>query len=295
MKTIIDQYKIELQVLRNASHHTVKNYLNDLNQFEAFLKEQHIHHFAEVTYFHIRMFLTKLNELQYAKKTISRKLSSLRSFFVFLEKNDFVEQNPFQFVKGPKGETKLPSFLYVDEMKKLLNSVDTNQNMGIRDAAILELLYASGMRVSECANLNIRDIDFTAGLALVFGKGAKERYVPIGEYAIASLECYLKHARSKIVKNVEEVALFLNLRGTRLSDRSIRRIIDKYITKSAMQKKVSPHTFRHSFATHLLEAGADLRTVQELLGHANLSTTQIYTHVTRDHLQSIYNKSHPRA
>ena len=199
-------------------------------------------------------------------------------------------------VRAPKGDKRLPHFLYAHEIDEWFASIDVSTPLGMRDAAVLETLYASGMRVAECAGLNVDSVDLKNGFALVLGKGDKERYVPLGDHAVRALTRYLEQGRPQLLREQKHTdALFLNHLGGPLSDRSIRRIVEKTIHRLSEQKKASPHTLRHSFATHLLEAGADLRTVQELLGHANTSTTQIYTHVTRDHLRMIYNQAHPRS
>jgi integrase/recombinase XerC len=247
------------------------------------------------SYLNIRTYLAKLNEKEYAKRSVSRKLSALRSFYLYLVREGKLEISPFVYVRTPKQDKKLPQFMYVEQMELLLNAPDLSTSLGIRDRAIMETLYASGMRVSELVGLNDKSLDLDHGMALAFGKGSKERYVLLGAPSVAAIRKYMLESRSLLSQKAEEDALFLNYTGNRLSDRSVRRIIDKYIDQLATINHVSPHTFRHSFATHMLEAGADLRTVQELLGHVNLSTTQIYTHVTKDHLQSIYNKAHPRA
>jgi integrase/recombinase XerC len=234
---------------------------------------------------------------EYSRKTIARKLSGLRSFYRYLLREKMVENNPVKAVTTPKLPKALPKVLYQEEMLALLNQPDLNSPLGMRDRAILELLYASGMRVSELVGLTVDSLDLTVGVALVFGKGAKERYVPIGKSAISSLTQYLLEVRPKLLsKNQDEHnLLFLNARGGPLTDRSVRRIVDKYVNAAAISLKASPHTFRHSFATHLLDGGADLRSVQELLGHVNISTTQIYTHVSKERLRETYYNSHPRA
>lgn len=295
-----NEYIIEfegyLQIEKNASNHTISNYLKDIDDFISFLNSKNVSTFKDVNYIDVRGYLALLNVKKYSRKTISRKLSSLRSFYRFLVRENYLEINPFQMVSTPKLEKKLPSFLYPDEINQLLNAPNLNKPLGIRDRAIMEVLYASGMRVSELVALNIDSIDLIGGNALVFGKGSKERYVPLGKYSIEALTNYLEiRDRFKLKNETDEKALFLNKYGGRLTDRSIRRIIDKYINYIANSKKVSPHTLRHTFATHLLNAGADLRSVQELLGHVNISTTQIYTHVTKERLQDIYRSTHPRA
>ncbi len=251
----------------------------------------------EVTYLHLREYLTYLMRQEYSRKTIARKLSGLRSFYRFLLREKVVEKNPVKEISTPKMPKLLPKYLYQEEMSVLLKQPDVTTPLGIRDRAILEMLYASGTRVSELVGLTVESLDLDIGVALVFGKGSKERYVPIGKEAISSLQHYLQEARPKLImkSNKEHPTLFLNARGGPLTDRSVRRVIDKYLSSASVSLKASPHTFRHSFATHLLDGGADLRAVQELLGHRNISTTQIYTHVSKERLRETYNQSHPRA
>jgi integrase/recombinase XerC len=284
-----------LRVEKNVSDHTLNNYSRDLEQFNAFLKQQRITDLAAVSYLHVRTFLAELNAKEYAKKSVARKLSALRSFYRYLLREEFLSTSPFDYIKTPKQEKKLPKFMYPEEIMLLLQAPDQLTPIGMRDSALIESLYASGMRVSELVGLDMDSVDLHNGVALVLGKGNKERYVPLGEHAVQKLSIYLSKGRQQLASRGDERALFLNHRGGRLTDRSVRRVIDKYIRELSDVQKISPHTIRHTFATHMLEAGADLRTVQELLGHANLSTTQIYTHVTRDHMQSIYNRAHPRA
>lgn len=284
-----------LRAEKNASDHTIANYGKDLHHFNTYMQNNDVERFADVTYLDIRHYLAHLYSEELARRTVARKVSALRSFYLYLLRQQFVSSNPFTTVRTPKQATRLPNFLYVEEMESLLNIPDRSTTLGLRDAAIIETLYASGMRVSELTMLNTDAIDVDHGIALVMGKGARERYVPLGEHAVAALQQYMTQSRSQLLKCETEQALFLNYKGTRLTDRSVRRIIDQAMHQMAEQREISPHTFRHSFATHLLEAGADLRTVQELLGHQHISSTQIYTHMTRDHLQSVYNQAHPRA
>lgn len=291
----LDQFLRYLQAEHNASDHTIHHYSRDIRQFLDFMEQQGIRDYADVSYIHVRSYLAELHVREYARRSIARKLSALRSFYLYMLREGMIASNPFAQVQTPKLDKKLPKFLYPEEIEALLTTPDTTTPEGLRDRAVMETLYASGMRISELVGLNTDSIDYANGVALVFGKGAKERYVPLGEYALKSLRDYLERGRPHLVSDISERALFLNTRGGRLSDRSIRRFIDKYVLQTAELRKTSPHVLRHTFATHMLEAGADLRTVQEFLGHANISTTQIYTHVTRDHLQSVYNRAHPRA
>lgn len=291
----IIEYKGYLQIERNVSIHTLRSYLKDIEDFQNFIMSDGIENIEDIAYLNVRKYLALLSSKNYSRKTISRKLSSMRTFYRYLIRENYIEINPFQMVSTPKIEKKLPIFLYINEMNELLNAPDVKSPLGNRDRAIMEVLYASGMRVSELVSLNIDSIDFLTETALVFGKGSKERYVSLGQYSIDALNNYIDYARMSLNPNSLNNALFLNRYGERLSDRSIRRMINKYVEIIALTKNISPHTFRHTFATHLLNSGADLRAVQELLGHVNISTTQIYTHVTKEKLQSIYNNYHPRA
>lgn len=295
MEKLKDQFLDYLLVEKNASPHTISNYMKDIDQFVAFLNGEKIDSFHAVTYLMVRSYLAELQKNEYAKRSVTRKLSALRSLYVYLLREEHIQASPFHSIRTPKLDKKLPKFMYLEEMEELLRLPDVTSVLGQRDLAILESLYASGMRVSELVGLNLSSIEIELGVALVFGKGAKERYVPLGDHAIVALKRYIQDGRSQVCSDLTVQALFLNARGGRLTDRSVRRIVDKYVAQLSRSMSISPHTLRHSFATHMLEAGADLRTVQELLGHVNLSTTQIYTHITKDHLQTIYNRAHPRA
>lgn len=293
----LKQFIQYLQIEKRASVHTIKNYKQDILRFDDFLNVRKLASFRLVKYTHIREYLTHLYKRGYSRKSIARIISSLRSFYNFLVREEVIDHNPFQMVSVPKSEQRLPTFFYEEELTVLFQSIVTDNPLGKRNLAILELLYATGIRVSECVNLNIVDYDEDIGTVFVKGKGNKERYVPVGSYAMDALAEYIKHGRPMLQKNdhSEEQALFLNYRGGRLSDRSIRRILNKLVQDAAMSARISPHVLRHTFATHMLNEGADLRTVQELLGHSQLSTTQIYTHVTKDRLREVYRNSHPRA
>ncbi len=291
----VDGYLRYMSVEKSSSSLTLQNYANDIQQFADYLRQQQIDDFAAVSYLTVRSYLASLMANDYAKRSVSRKISALRSFYLYLVREGYIETSPFLYIKTPKLDKRLPKFMYLEEVEQLLKAPDVTDPLGMRDQAIFETLYASGIRVSELTGLNLRSVDIHNGIALVMGKGTKERYVPLGEMSLRSLKRYIEEGRSKLCKDVSEQALFVNYTGTRLTDRSVRRIVDKYIQTMAGARSISPHTLRHTFATHMLEAGADLRIVQELLGHVNVSTTQIYTHVTRDQLQSVYNRAHPRA
>lgn len=293
----LNQYIQYLQVEKRASVHTVKNYKQDISRFENFLKMNNFPSYNKIRYSHIRQYLTYLYKRKYSRKTVARIISSLRSFYNFLVREEEIEQNPFNMLTIPKSESRLPTFFYKEELKQLFEAVDTSTPLGKRNLAILELLYATGIRVSECVGLNITDFDEEIGTIFVKGKGNKERYVPVGSYAMDALMRYIQNGRPLLLKENEneEQALFLNYRGSRLSDRSVRRILTKLVEDASIAARISPHVLRHTFATHMLNEGADLRTVQELLGHSQLSTTQIYTHVTKDRLREVYRASHPRA
>ncbi len=295
LETRLDNFLRYLQAEKHASHHTIQDYKRDIRQFIDYMEQQGIADYAEVTYIHVRSYLAELHVREYARRSIARKLSALRSFYLYMLREGVVSINPFAQVHTPKLDKKLPRFMYPEEIKALLAAPNLATAVGLRDRAVMETLYASGMRVGELVGMDLDSVDFANGVALVFGKGSKERYVPLGEYAMHSIKMYIERGRPQLVTAQSGQALFLNSRGGRLSDRSIRRFIDKYMQQTSQSQKISPHVLRHTFATHMLEAGADLRTVQELLGHSNISTTQIYTHVTRDHLQSVYNRAHPRA
>lgn len=293
----IKKFMEYLQIEKRASIYTLSNYQRDIEDFEQF-SEQHLKKsIAAVSYVDIRIFLTSLHNKSYARKTVARKISSLRSFWSFLVREGYLETNPFQMVTTPKLEKKLPSFFYENEMQSIFDSIKVETSLGKRNLALVEVLYGAGIRVSECVGLNIEDYDKDLGTVLVHGKGRKERYVPVGSYAIEAMDVYLSETRPKLIAkgNYSTEAIFLSYRGWKLEDRSIRKILKKLVDDAAINSRMSPHVLRHSFATHLLNEGADLRTVQELLGHSELSSTQVYTHVTKDRLREVYRSSHPRA
>ncbi|MFO7151706.1 MAG: tyrosine recombinase XerC [Bacillota bacterium] len=293
----IDSFLNYIRAAKNQSENTLKAYANDLGQFIEYLEQNKMcetKSLKDVTHLDIRGFLAYLKGKGVAKKSIARKLSALRTFFRYLTVEGIVSEDPTKMVQGMKLPKKLPLFLYPSEIEALL-SAPKNDVLGIRDKAIMELLYATGVRVSELVSIKLKDVNMGANFIIVYGKGSRERMVFFGSKAEESLEQYLKKSRPYLAKNVSCEYLFLNKNGTQLTDRSVRRIIDKYVKEVALNKNVSPHTLRHTFATHMLNNGADLKTVQELLGHVSLSTTQLYTHVTKDRLKEIYDNFFPRA
>jgi len=284
MNRYVDKFLSYLEIEKNYSAHTIINYKVDLVEFFAFIGDTPI---KQISYLHLRKFLAQLRTKNH--RTVARKLSSIRSIFKFLFREGLIKDNPAGLLVTPRLDKILPKFLSEKEITQLVEAPKPDKLSGKRDRAILEALYSTGIRVSELVSLNIDSIDTISNIVKVLGKGKKERIVPIGDKAIIAIRNYLDSRKSN------NKALFLNKNGTRLTDRSVRNILDKYIRQTSILMHVSPHVMRHSFATHLLNRGADLRAVQELLGHANLSTTQIYTHVTTERLKTIYDRAHPRA
>ena len=301
LESQVDGFLRELMATRGASEHTLRAYGGDLSEWLAFAEGSGIHSAAQVTPRVLRSYLMELDERGLARGSIQRKLSAVRSFFKHLLKKGVIAVHPAVGLRQAKSARKLPHSLERGEVEALLACHDTSTQAGLRDLALFEVLYSAGTRAAETVGLNFEDIDFERGVARVRGKGRKERLAPLGSYALKALQAYLEHparqaagkanARAKTPRG----AVFLNLRGGRLSTRSLGRIVEGAVQRSGLRRRATPHTLRHSFATHLLDAGADLRAVQELLGHANLVTTQIYTHVSIERLRSIYEKAHPRA
>ncbi|AND39381.1 MULTISPECIES: tyrosine recombinase XerC [Cytobacillus] len=285
-----------LQIEKNYSQYTIEHYQHDISEFFMFMAEQAIADLTKVAYQDVRIYLTELYDKKMSRKSVARKISSLRSFFKFLLREEKVAENPFALVSIPKAQKKLPEFFYEAEMMQLFNACEASTPLGQRNKALLELLYATGIRVSECSQIRLKDLDMYLSTVLVRGKGSKERYVPFGSFAQDALDTYINHGRKKLLANgnVQE-NLFLNARGGPLTARGIRTILDRIIEKSSLTGKIHPHMLRHTFATHLMANGADMRTVQELLGHAFLSSTQVYTHVTNEYLKKTYMAHHPRA
>lgn len=280
---------------RGYSENTIINYRDDINDFILFLKKENINNFEQVTYQVVRFYLMDLYNKKFSRNSVSRKLSSLRSFYKYLHNENKVNMNPFSLVTSPKKEKKLPKFLYSEDIEKIFEVPNINTDLGQRDALILELLYDTGIRVSELINISLRDINFEEKNIRILGKGNKERIVLFGAYAMDVLTLYIDNGRKNLLKEKNNDYLILNAKGDNITSRGVRLILDKIIKKACLSTHISPHTLRHTFATHLLENGADLLTVKELLGHSSLSSTGIYTHVTNERLRNVYLHSHPRA
>ncbi|GAE91640.1 site-specific tyrosine recombinase [Gracilibacillus boraciitolerans JCM 21714] len=291
------KYLEYLQIEKNASKSTIEAYEKDLAHFFRFLTSENLESLSLVNYAIIRTYLTTLYEQGLVKRSISRHISTLRSFFKFLIREKIVLENPLVHLQLPRTPYKIPEFLYQEEINKLFDAIDRSSKLGKRNLALLEVLYGTGIRVSECVHITMDKIDFELQTILVLGKGNKERYVPFGDYAEKALVHYINESRSLLIteKSQPQNFLFLNARGNPLTARGVRLIINKQVEEAALTFQIHPHKLRHSFATHLLDNGADLRAVQELLGHTNLSSTQIYTHVSKDRLKKVYHTAHPRA
>jgi integrase/recombinase XerC len=290
------QFLRYLDVERNASDLTIKSYREDLIDMADFITDQGrtTRLPRDIAPNDLRSYVTALHEAGYAKSSISRKLASLRSFFKFAQRQQMVDNNPAKPLRNPRGTRKLPHFLTNEEILSLLNAPNKESEMGRRDLAILEVTYSAGLRVSELVGMNDRDIDFTDGTIRIRGKGRKERIGQLGSHAKKALLEYFQ-MRRPAPNGTKEPATFRNKFGGRLTSRSVARMLEKYIKERGLDTRTSPHTLRHSFATHLLNGGADIRSVQELLGHKSLVTTQIYTHVSTANIKAAYDKAHPRA
>ena len=299
----IQEFLKHLQYERNLSQHTLRNYSSDLFQFRDYLQRiegREDFPLEEIDRLTVREWMAFLHSENRKKTSIARKLASLRTFFQFLLREGKLEVNPAKLVNTPKIERKLPNHLSIEDAVRLIETPDINTELGRRDRAILEFLYATGIRVGELVTINLTDIDFREKMVRVMGKRKKERIVPFHEHALRAMMLYLTEARPSFLNQCPPVerdqrAVFLHRRGGRITTRSVGRMIEKYIKLCADIHKISPHSLRHSFATHLLDSGADLRDIQELLGHARLSTTQIYTHVSMEKLIEVYDRAHPKA
>ena len=296
MATLVDDFLRHLEIARAVSPHTLRAYAQDLKAFHGYLDPLGIAP-EKATHLHIRGFLG-VQSVTLAPASRARRLAGLKAFFKFLTRRKVIEANPARRVKTPKLPQRLPRAVPVDEAFALMDAPDDEKVLGLRDIAMLEVLYGGGLRVSELCGLDLQDLDLRSRTARVLGKGNKERICPLHEGAIAAVAAWLERRGELLVKPAKKQdpkALFLNFRGGRLTTRSVERHLDKYVTQLGLNRKMSPHSLRHSFATHLLAGGADIRSIQELLGHASLSTTQRYTAVSFEQLQSVYDKSHPRA
>lgn len=296
-KQWLDRFSEYLLVERQYSDLTESAYQKDIQDFFDFLDKTGESDPFQITYHDVRVYLSYLYDEKYSRATVSRKISSLRSFYQFLLTHEQLSENPFSYVQIKKYTNKLPRFFYEKEMAVLFDSVKGDNPLDKRNEALLELLYGTGMRVSECTNLTLKQLDFTTGVLLVLGKGNKERYIPFGSFAQDALEEYLYTARKDIMAKYhkEHEYVFINHYGDPITPTGVEYVLKKVLKKSSLTADIHPHMLRHTFATHLLNNGADMRTVQELLGHASLSSTQIYTHVTTENLQKNYRNFHPRA
>ncbi len=294
----IAKYKLYLEAEKNYSPYTVQNYLKDIQDFSMFLEEQKYGHLLRIQTENIaRYYISHLVASNYSRKSIARKVSSLRAFYRYLVVEGMLTMSYFDNVETPKIEKQLPHFLYQNEIEMMFASIDKTKPLGLRDYALLELLYGSGLRVSEICAITEKNLDFPNEMIKVFGKGHKERYVPLSDRSIQSLKEYMYVARPALIRKIEQNAtdiLFVNKNGGPLTPRGVRVILDNIIERTAEVGHVYPHMIRHTFATHLLDGGADLRSVQTMLGHENLSTTQIYTHVSKEQIKETYMQNHPR-
>lgn len=294
MNRILDNFIQYLTVEKNYSDYTILNYRKDLEFFLEFLDKEYIASYKDIDYKILRLYLNEMFNKKYSSKTISRNLSSLRTFFKYLSREEIIDFNPMVLISNPKQEKRLPSYLNYKELEDILDIPDTSTVLGLRDASILELLYSTGIRVGELVNIKIKDIDINGNRIKILGKGNKERYVLFGEKCRNLIDRYLKEARPNLLKMSCDY-LYLNTKGTPISIRTTQKMLDSVVKRSSIKFNVSPHTLRHTFATHMLDNGADLNSVGELLGHANLNTTAVYTHVSNERLRNVYLKCHPRA
>ncbi len=299
MRTAIARFLQYLTVERNASAYTTKSYREDLAALADYLSEAcggNCPRPEAITVLELRGYVAALHEAGYAKTSIARRLASLRSFFKFGQREGWTKTNPAKPLRNPRKGRSLPHFLSAEDIGRLLSAPPANTSMGLRDRAILETMYSAGLRVSETVGMNRGDIDFDDGILRIRGKGRKERLAPIGSYAAAALQTWLAKAKLNPREPAGGLApVFLNKFGRRLTTRSVARMLEKYLQLTSLDTRTTPHSLRHSFATHLLDRGADIRSVQELLGHKSLVTTQIYTHVSTAALREVYEKAHPRA
>lgn len=294
MEKGLEKFIEYLEVERHYSEYTILNYEHDLSAFIQYLKELGITHFKQIDYELLRSYLVELHYKNYKNKTVTRHMSSLRSFFHFLIKEKYISENPMLLISNPKAEKRLPRFLYYHDMEDLLKASEGDTPLAIRNVCLVELLYSTGIRVGELVSITLEQVHLSEKRLVVHGKGNKERIVLFGEVCKEKLEQYLK-VRNILLKQQKHSYLFVNHIGRPLTDRGVREIVNQIVHKNNLNLHVTPHMLRHTFATHMLTEGADLKTVQELLGHENLETTGIYTHVSNEHLRKTYLQNHPRA
>lgn len=295
MKQYVHHFIDYIGIEKGLANNTLHSYERDLTAYITFLVREGITNLENTSRLHIMSYLSHLQEQKRASATISRNMASIRNFYQFLFRERIITHNPSVEMETPKIEKRLPKVLNFQEVEKLLNQPSSNEPFDLRDKAMLELLYATGIRVSELVTLKITHINLSMGFVRCYGKGSKERIIPLGQKAIEALTVYLQKGWKKLAKGEDQDSLFMNHHGSQISRQGFWKIIKKHSLQAGINKRITPHTLRHSFATHLLENGADLRSVQEMLGHADISTTQIYTQVTKTRLKDVYNKAHPRA
>lgn len=295
MESYLNEFINYLAVERGLAKNTLESYGRDLRQYYSYLNNDRIDAINQVSRATILAYLEQLQSKGRAVSTISRNLAAIKSYYQFLVRERYLDKDPAANLESPKLEKKLPKILTISEVEELLKQPNSFLPTGMRDKAMLELLYATGIRVSELISLNVSDVNLEMGYIKCYGKGSKERIVPLGSIAAKCVQEYITRGRGKLVRTYDEPALFVNHHGNRLTRQGFWKIIKKYAQEATITKEITPHTLRHSFATHLLENGADLRSVQEMLGHADISTTQIYTQVTKNRLKEVYEKAHPRA
>jgi len=295
MEKLLERFLTYMQAAKNASPYTIKNYGNDIGQFLDYCQTREVNSPQQIDRSLLRSYLAELDDVGYVKASIARRVAEMRSFGDFLVREKTLERNPFRSISAPRIPKRLPNYLTVTEVKALLAVPDTSTPLGLRDRAIIEVLYGAGLRVSELAALDVADVDTIQAQVRVVGKGKKERVGLLGRQAVRAVRAYLEAGRPELLSKQPTNALWLNHRGGRLTVRGVAFILSKAAKQTDIRTSVSPHVLRHTFATHLLDGGADLRVVQELLGHANLSTTQIYTHVSQSRAREVYMRAHPRA